>query len=67
MKKIFARKRRIICCFWLLLGLGLVGLICVYEGTSRQGLIDTLVRCYMFGSCVIPGVAAYIAKKEKKK
>lgn len=67
MKKIFAKKSRTICCFWLLFGIVILGLIQVYEGTSRQELIGNIVRCYMFGSCIVPGVAAYIAKKEKKK
>jgi hypothetical protein len=66
MKKFFQKKSRIICFAWCFIGLILLVAILLFKNTSLQGAVGNIVLCYVFGSCILSGVAAFISKSEKK-
>jgi hypothetical protein len=66
MKKFFENKSRMICFAWSFIGIVLLVCVYLFKNTSLQEEIGNIVLCYVFGSCILSGVVAYISKKEKK-
>lgn len=69
-EKLFSKKSHILCLSWSVIGIMLLCLIFVassLKDNSLQEIIGNIVVGYVFLSCILAGIVAYIKKKEKKK
>jgi hypothetical protein len=65
MKKFFEKKSRMICFAWSFLGIILLVCVYLFAHTSLQEAVEKIVLCYVFGSCILSGIVAFISKREK--
>lgn len=67
MKNNTKKKIHMICLAWTLIGSIL--LICIwisnqFDNRSMQGIVTQLVTLYVFSSCILSGIVAYLSKKK---
>lgn len=67
MKNNSKKKIHIICLAWMLIGFILLILIRMagyYDNHSMQDVVTQLVLSYVFSSCIITGIVAYLSRKK---
>jgi len=67
-EKFFSKKSRIICNSWSVVGIILFCAIFIatsLKDSFLQEVIGNIVICYVFVSCILAGIVAYIKKREK--